>query len=491
MSAMLQTRPAPTGSARRDPAIGMWVVLVGQLMLVLDATIVNVALPHIATDLHFGSASLSWVLNAYSLAFGGLLLLGGRLGDVLGRRRVFMTGLGLFTLASFAGGFAHAPWELVTSRALQGVGAALSAPSVLALIATNAPNEVARNRALAAFAVISSGGAALGLMLGGTLTDLVSWRWTMFVNVPIGLAVLFLVPGLVNETARRHGRFDFVGAGSATAAAVSIVWTVINAPEHGWGSARTIAGFVLGAALLVVLAVTERQHPHPLLRPALLRSRQRIAGLVAMAAVYGGMLATFFLTVQLLSHQFGYSPLRSGVAFLPVRSTGRVHHVAPGTPPGRADRTGPADRRRYRERVHRDGPATRCRRLHQLRRRRLPVTTADGLGHGRELHADNGPRPQRRRTGAHRIGLRPAADHAAARRSGRARGGRLRLRRTERSWLRPSATGRVRRGDSAGRSRTGQRAHPARTPKLRHLGLARQIHQQIHRQIDVVRRSRP
>ncbi|MDP9116799.1 MAG: MFS transporter, partial [Actinomycetota bacterium] len=157
----------------------MWVVLVGQLMLVLDATIVNVALPHIATDLHFGSASLSWVLNAYSLAFGGLLLMGGRLGDVLGRRRVFMVGLSLFTLASFAGGFAQAPWELVTSRALQGVGAALAAPSVLALIATNAPNEGARNRALAAFAVISSGGAALGLMLGGALTDLVSWRWTM------------------------------------------------------------------------------------------------------------------------------------------------------------------------------------------------------------------------------------------------------------------------------------------------------------------------
>src|SRR5690348_8886487 len=225
------TRPTETTSGRRNPAIGMWVVLVGQLMLVLDATIVNVALPHISTDLHFGSASLSWVLNAYSLAFGGLLLLGGRLGDVLGRRRVFMTGLSLFTLASFAGGLAHAPWELVTSRGLQGVGAALSAPSVLALIATNAPNEGARNRALGAFAVISSGGAALGLMLGGALTDLVSWRWTMFVNVPIGLAVLLLVPGFVNETPRRHGRFDFVGAISATLAAVSIVWTVLNAPE--------------------------------------------------------------------------------------------------------------------------------------------------------------------------------------------------------------------------------------------------------------------
>jgi EmrB/QacA subfamily drug resistance transporter len=316
---MLQTRPAiPAPAARRNPAIGMWVVLVGQLMLVLDATIVNVALPHIATDLHFGSAGLSWVLNAYSLAFGGLLLLGGRLGDVLGRRRVFMSGLGLFTLASFAGGLAQAPWELVTSRALQGVGAALSAPSVLALIATNAPNEAARNRALAAFSIISSGGAAIGLLLGGTLTDLVSWRWTMFVNVPIGLAVLMLVPGLVSETARRHGRFDFVGAGSATAAAVTIVWTVINAPEHGWGSARTVGGFVLGAALLAVLAATERRHPHPLLRPALLRDRQRIAGLIAMAAVYGGMLATFFLTVQLLSHQFHYSPIQAGVAFLPV-----------------------------------------------------------------------------------------------------------------------------------------------------------------------------
>jgi EmrB/QacA subfamily drug resistance transporter len=318
---MLQTRPAPpepTAPTRRNPAIGMWVVLVGQLMLVLDATIVNVALPHIATDLHFGSAGLSWVLNAYSLAFGGLLLLGGRLGDVLGRRRVFMTGLALFTFASLAGGLAQHPWELVTSRALQGVGAALSAPSVLALIATNAPNDAARNRALAAFSIISSGGAALGLLLGGTLTDLVSWRWTMFVNLPIGVAVLLLVPGLVNETPRRHGRFDFVGAGSATAAAVSIVWTVINAPDHGWGSSRTIGGFVLGAALLAVLAMTERRHPHPLLRPALLRDRQRIAGLVAMAAVYGGMLATFFLTVQLLAHQFHYSPLRAGVAFLPV-----------------------------------------------------------------------------------------------------------------------------------------------------------------------------
>ncbi len=447
MTSTLQTRPVSTGSApaaasgRRNPALGMWVVLVGQLMLVLDATIVNVALPHIATDLKFGSASLSWVLNAYSLAFGGLLLLGGRLGDVLGRRRVFMTGLGLFTLASFAGGLAQAPWELVTSRALQGVGAALSAPSVLALIATNAPNESARNRALAAFSIISSGGAAIGLLLGGTLTDLVSWRWTMFINVPIGLGVLSLVPGLVNETARRHGRFDFVGAASATLAAVSIVWTVINAPEHGWGSVRTIGGFVLGAALLVVLAVTERRHPHPLLRPALLRNRQRVAGLVAMAAVYGGMLATFFLTVQLLSHQFGYSPIRAGRG-LPSRAVGRIHHGPPRPALGRAGRTWAIDRRRHCERVRLHGSAAERECVHQLHDRRTPVAVAAGLGRGRELHADHRPRPQRRRTRAHRSGLGPAADHAATRRSRRASHRCLGLRRTKRRWVRPGTAGR-------------------------------------------------
>lgn len=318
MTSTVLTKPAASTSVRRNPAIATWIVLIGQLMLVLDATIVNVALPHISADLGFDPASLSWVLNAYSLAFGGLLLLGGRLGDVFGRRRVFMGGLGLFTLASFVGGLAQEPWQLVAARAFQGAGAALAAPSVLALIATNAPNENARNRALAAFAVISSTGAALGLILGGTLTDLVSWRWTMFVNVPIGLAVLALVPRYVTETARRHGRFDVVGAISATAAAVTIVWTVIHAPDNGWGSAGTIGGFALGVAFIVVLALTERRHPHPLLRPALLRSSQRIAALGAMAGVYGGMLATFFLTVQLLDRQFDYSPIVSGVAFLPV-----------------------------------------------------------------------------------------------------------------------------------------------------------------------------
>ncbi|MGI8535337.1 MAG: MFS transporter, partial [Mycobacteriales bacterium] len=250
-------------------ATGVAIVLVAQLMLVLDATVVNVALPRIDTDLGFGPASLSWVLNAYTLAFGGLLLLGGRLGDVRGRLRMFELGLSLFTLSSLLGGLAQTPGQLVLARAAQGAGAAMAAPSVLALLTTSAPDEAARHRALALFGAVSSAGASIGLLLGGLVTDLGSWRWTLFINVPIGLAVLFLAPRLVTETRRRPGRFDVVGAVSATLGAVAIVWSLIGTPDHGWLSARTLGGFVLGLALLAVLARTEVRHPHPLVQPHL------------------------------------------------------------------------------------------------------------------------------------------------------------------------------------------------------------------------------
>ncbi|KAA1422072.1 MFS transporter [Nocardioides humilatus] len=287
-------------------------------MLVLDSAVMNVGLPHIATDLSFGPASLSWVLNGYALTFGGLLLLGGRLGDVLGRLTVFWIGLAIFTVFSLLGGLATEPWMLITARALQGVGAAIAAPSVLALITTSAPDEAARNRALALFTAVSSGGAALGMLLGGVLTDLLSWRWTLFINVPIGLAVLLTVRQYVADTPRRPGRFDFVGAASATGAAVALVWTLIKAPEHGWASAPTIVGFALAAVLLVTLFIAEARHSHPLLRLGLLRSRTRIATLVTMAGLYGGMLATFFLMVQYFEDYLGYGPLQTGFAFLPI-----------------------------------------------------------------------------------------------------------------------------------------------------------------------------
>jgi EmrB/QacA subfamily drug resistance transporter len=305
--------PANAGRA----ATGIAIVLVAQLMLVLDATVVNVALPRIDTALGFGPASLSWVLNAYTLAFGGLLLLGGRLGDVRGRLRMFEIGLGMFTLFSLLGGLAQTPSQLVIARALQGAGAAMAAPSVLALLTTSAPDETARNRALALFGAVSSAGASIGLLLGGVVTDLASWRWTLFINVPIGLVVLLLARRFVTETPRRPGRFDVVGALSATLGAVAVVWSLIGAPAHGWLSVRTIGGLVAGALLLLVLARTEVRHPHPLVQPRLVRDRRRVGALAAMALVIGANFSMFFLVVQYDERVLGFGPFETGLAFLP------------------------------------------------------------------------------------------------------------------------------------------------------------------------------
>ena len=317
---------------------GVLIVLVAQLMLVLDATVVNVALPRIDADLGFGPASLSWVLNAYTLAFGGLLLLGGRLGDVLGRLRVFEAGLAVFVLASLLGGLAPSSGLLVAARALQGVGAALAAPSVLALLTTSARDEAERHRALALFGAVSSGGASIGLLLGGVLTDIGSWRWAMFINVPIGLAVLALAPLFVTETVRRPGRFDVVGAVTATVGAVSIVWALIGTPDHGWVSARTLGGFALGLLSLALLAFTERRVEHPMIQPALLANRTRVAALAMMALVVGAQLSMFFLVVQYVQNVLGFGPLASGFAFLPfslgiILTAGLVSQLLPRVGP--------------------------------------------------------------------------------------------------------------------------------------------------------------
>jgi EmrB/QacA subfamily drug resistance transporter len=313
-SALPQDLPPDAGRA----AAGIALVLVAQLMLILDATVVNVALPRIDADLGFGPAALSWVLNAYTLAFGGLLLLGGRLGDVFGRRRVFEIGLAVFTLGSLFGGLAPTPAWLVAGRAAQGIGAAMAAPGVLALLTTSAPDEAARNRALALFGAVTSGGMSLGLLLGGVLTDIGSWRWTLFINVPIGIAVLSLTRRLLAETPRRSGRFDVVGAVTATVGAVSVVWALIGAPEHGWTSARTVGGLVVGAVSLATLAATERRVSHPLLRPALLRDRRRVGSLAVIMLVVGAQFSMFFLVVQYLQRELGFGPLSSGFAFLPL-----------------------------------------------------------------------------------------------------------------------------------------------------------------------------
>ncbi|MET8521399.1 MFS transporter [Nocardioides sp. NPDC004968] len=310
--------PKPPAAAKAAAGAGIALVLVAQLMIVLDAAVVNVALPRIADDLEFTPAALTWVLNGYTLAFGGLLLLGGRLGDVFGRRRMFVAGLSVFTLFSLAGGFAPTDDLLVIARALQGFGAAIAAPQVLALLTTSAKDEAGRARAIALFSAVSSSGASIGLILGGILTDIASWRWTLFINVPIGLVVLALVGRLVAETAPRPGRFDIVGAVTATGGAAAIVWSLIGAPEHGWTSARTLGGIAIGLLLLVALVLTERRVAHPLLQLHLFNSHRRVAAFIAAVGLVGAQFATFYLTVIYLQGVLGMGPLASGLAFLPL-----------------------------------------------------------------------------------------------------------------------------------------------------------------------------
>ncbi|KGN38757.1 MFS transporter [Knoellia subterranea] len=313
-----RTFPDPQNQQRRRAAIGVGIVLIAQLMLVLDATVVNVALPHIQTDLGFTPASLSWVLNAYTLAFGGLLLLGGRLGDVLGRLRTFEVGLAVFTVASLLGGLATTPEWLIAARTLQGIGAALAAPGVLALVTTSAPDEAARNRGLALFAAVSSAGASLGLLLGGALTEVLSWHWTLFVNVPIGVAVLLLARRFVTETPRQTSRFDVVGAVSATVGAVALVNGFISAADAGWLATSTLVSFALGAVLLAAFVRTEARVAAPLLPLGLVRNRQRGAALVVMMLVVGAQFSTFFLVTQYLQRVLDFSPIATGAAFLPL-----------------------------------------------------------------------------------------------------------------------------------------------------------------------------
>jgi MFS family permease len=215
------------------PSVFLFVILTSQLMVVLDTTIVNVALPHIEGGLHFSGSGLSWVLNAYLLTFGGLLLLGARCGDLLGRRRTFLTGIAIFSLSSLLGGFAVTGWMLLSARALQGVGAALAAPSSLALLTTVFAEGSQRVRAIGLFTTVSAAGGAIGLVAGGILTELVSWRWVMFVNVPIGLVVWLVGRVVLVETERRHGHFDVAGALTSTLGMGSLVLGLVEARPRG------------------------------------------------------------------------------------------------------------------------------------------------------------------------------------------------------------------------------------------------------------------
>jgi EmrB/QacA subfamily drug resistance transporter len=319
------TRAAPPGGvAAGGPRLGLalLVLATAQLMVVLDATIVNVALPHIQRALGFSGSGLEWVVNAYALAFGGLLLLGGRAGDLLGRRRMFIAGLLLFSAASLAGGFATSQAFLLAARAVQGVGGAITAPAALSLITNTFPEGPPRNRALSVYAAMSIAGGAIGLLGGGLLTTYASWRWVLFVNVPIGAAVALAAPRVLAETPRRRGRFDLPGAITGTGGVAALVYGLSSAATSPdgvshWGDAKVVASLTAAAVLLAAFAVIETRSRNALLPVRLLRDRNRTGAYLSFAGVGIFVFGMFFFLTLFMQAVWGYSALKTGVAYLP------------------------------------------------------------------------------------------------------------------------------------------------------------------------------
>jgi len=321
MTSVVDTTSAPPGIDRRAANVTLAVILICQLMVVLDATIVTVALPHIRQTLHFSETNLSWVQNAYALTFGGLLLLGARAGDLLGRRRMLMTGIIVFSLASLAGGLATSAAWLLAARAIQGVGAAIASPATLALLTSRFPDGPARLRAMGLFTAVSAGGASIGLVAGGMITEWSSWRWSLLVNVPIGLALIVLAPRYLPESERQHGKFDLAGAITSTIGVGSLVYGFVRAAEHGWHDPVTITAFVAGVGLLWLFVRVELSAAQPITPLHLLTNRVRASALAGRLFMVAGMYGMFFFLTQYLANVLHFSALQIGFAFIPMSGT--------------------------------------------------------------------------------------------------------------------------------------------------------------------------
>ncbi|HET6292872.1 MAG TPA: MFS transporter [Kribbella sp.] len=306
---------APT-HGHRNLGIALALISMAQLMVVLDGTIVNIALPHIQTDLGFSNASLPWVVNAYALAFGGLLLLGGRIGDILGRRKVFIFGVVLFGVASFIGGIAQNETVLLASRILQGLAAAAASPNALALITTTFPAGKERNRAMGVYAAMSGAGAAVGLILGGLLTE-ASWRWTFFINTPIGLIVAVLAVRYLGESARQTGKFDLPGAVTGTLGLTGLVYGLTHAAQEGWSDPVTLAFIIGGVALIGIFLALEARSKHALMPFRILANKTRGVSFIAMLVVGAALFSMFYFLGIYIQNIMGYSALETGFAFLP------------------------------------------------------------------------------------------------------------------------------------------------------------------------------
>jgi EmrB/QacA subfamily drug resistance transporter len=314
------TTPAPpaAGSHPRRWWALVWLCL-AQFMVILDITVVNVALPTIGADLGLDRAWLPWVVTAYTLCFGGLLLLGGRLADTLGRRRAFLTGLGLFTLASLASGLAPTGTVLVAARAGQGVGAALLSPAALAIITTTFHGSE-RNRALGVWAALAGAGAAVGVLASGLLVEYASWRWVFFINLPVGIAVAAAIPALVAAARppRDSRRVDLPGALAATAATGAVIYGLVTAGSDGWGATATLLPLAAGLGLAGVFVAVERTARAPLVPLGLLARRPLLAGQLMMLTASGVLVASYFLSSLVLQRLLGHTALATGLVFLPV-----------------------------------------------------------------------------------------------------------------------------------------------------------------------------
>jgi EmrB/QacA subfamily drug resistance transporter len=301
-----------------------WLILViaclAQFMVVLDNTIVNVALPSIQRGLSFSAANLQWVVDGYTLIFGGFLMLGGRAADLLGRRRLFVAGVILFSAASLLNGFAQSSTMLIVGRGLQGLGGALVSPAALSIIMTTFEDTGERTKALGVWSAIAAGGAAFGLLLGGVLTDLISWRWNFFVNVPVGIGAVMMALRYIPESRADlgHRRFDAVGAVTVTAGLLALVFGIVKAQAWGWGAGRTLGVMGAGLLLLALFALLESRNSAPLVKLSIFRIRSISVGNSAMLLVASAMFGFFFFASLYVQDVLHYSPLKAGFAFLPA-----------------------------------------------------------------------------------------------------------------------------------------------------------------------------
>ncbi len=295
------------------------IVCVAQFMVVLDATVVNVALPTIQRDLKFSVSDLQWIINAYTLVFGGFLLLGGRASDLLGRQRLFIAGVVIFTIASAINGLATSSGVLIAGRALQGLGAAFVSPAALSVLTTTFEEGAERTKALGVWSAIAAGGGAVGLILGGALTEYLSWRWVFFVNLPVGiLATIAAVRFVPNSRAEhRPATYDAAGAVTVTGGLLVLVYAIVKAQTYGWGSGKTLGLFLISVALLAVFVVIERRSSAPLIRLGIFKLRSLTGSNGAMLCVAAGLFAMFYFASLYQQQILGYSPLEAGFAFVP------------------------------------------------------------------------------------------------------------------------------------------------------------------------------